>query len=107
MRTMRIVCLLALPVGALLCGLTGAGAQGTPEARQACTPDAMRLCSEFIPDANRVKSCMLSKRSQLSVECRTAMGGGGGGRHAERHAERHHKGRAHSGHTRHHSRHND
>jgi hypothetical protein len=91
MRTMRIVCLLALPVGALLCSLTGAGAQGTPEARQACTPDAMRLCSEFIPDADRVKSCMLSKRSQLSAECRAAMTGGGGAKHAARH----HRERAH------------
>ena len=29
---------------------SGAAAQGTPEARQACTPDAMRLCSDFISD---------------------------------------------------------
>jgi hypothetical protein len=26
-------------------GIGGAAAQGSPEARQACTPDAMRLCS--------------------------------------------------------------
>ena len=98
MRTMRIVCWLALPVGALLCSLIGAGAQGTPDARQACTPDAMRLCSEFIPDANRVKSCMLSKRSQLSQECRAAMGGGGGSRHVAHH----YRGRTHCGkHSRH------
>ncbi len=91
MRIMRVVCRLALPVGLLLCGLSGAGAQGAVDARQACTPDAMRLCSEFIPDAGRVKTCMLSKRSQLSLECRTAMAarGGGRGEHHYRHARRH------------------
>jgi hypothetical protein len=73
MWTMRIVCSLALPVGTLLCGPNGAGAQGTPDAHQACTPDAMRLCSEFIPDAERVKRCMLSRRSQLSPDCRFAL----------------------------------
>jgi hypothetical protein len=75
MRIARLVCRLALPAAALLYGLHQAGAQGmgTPEAREACTPDAMRLCSEYVPDANRVRSCMMSKRSQLSHACRAAM----------------------------------
>lgn len=51
----------------------GAGTEGSPEARAACTPDAMRVCSDFIPDAEKVKHCMLVKRSQLSLECRNAM----------------------------------
>jgi hypothetical protein len=75
MRIARLVCRLALPAAALLYGLHQAGAQGmgTPDARAACTPDAMRLCSEYVPDANRVRSCMMSKRSQLSHACRAAM----------------------------------
>jgi len=80
MRTMRFLCWLALPAALLLCGLSVATAQrsfeGSAEARQACTPDAMRLCSEFIPDAARVKACMLRKRGQLSQACRVAMRGG-------------------------------
>ena len=40
------VALLAL----LFCRLGGAYAQGSDAARQACTPDAMRLCSNVIPD---------------------------------------------------------
>jgi hypothetical protein len=63
----------ALPVALLLCGLNGAGAQGQVDVRQACTPDAMRLCSEFIPDADRVRVCMLAKRRMLSAECLGAM----------------------------------
>ena len=79
MRTTRFLCGLALPAALLLGGLSVATAQrgeGTPEARQACTPDAMRLCSQFIPDAGKVKTCMLSKRGQLSQACRVAMRGG-------------------------------
>lgn len=42
----------------------------TAEAEQACTPDAMRLCSAFIPDVGRITACMQSKRSQLTPQCR-------------------------------------
>ena len=47
-----------------------AAAQGTPEQRQACQPDAMRLCSEFVPDVDRITACMLKKRIRLSPPCR-------------------------------------
>jgi hypothetical protein len=99
MSTIRFICSWALPVGILLGGLNGASAQGSPDAREACTPDAMRLCNEFIPDEARVKSCMLSKRSQLSEACRLAMRGGGGERAREERGERRH----HYYHHRHHS----
>jgi hypothetical protein len=49
---------------------TPAAAQGTPEQQQACTPDAMRLCSEFIPDVSRITACMARKRASLSPACR-------------------------------------
>ena len=79
MATMRFLCWLALPAALIFGGLSVATAQsryqGSAEARQACTPDAMRLCSEFIPDAERVKACMLRKRAQLSQACRVAMRG--------------------------------
>jgi hypothetical protein len=47
-----------------------AAAQGTPEQRQACQPDAMRLCSEFIPDVDRITACMVKNRIRLSPACR-------------------------------------
>ena len=75
-----------MPVGALLVGgLQGAKAQAvTADVRQACTPDAMRLCSEFIPDEAKVAACMHRKYAQIGPECRTAMAAGhkGGSRHA-------------------------
>jgi hypothetical protein len=42
----------------------------TPEQQQACTPDAMRLCGEYVPDVDRITACMIARKSQLSPECR-------------------------------------
>ena len=40
---------------------------------KACTPDAMRLCSEFTSDVSQTTKCMMAKRGQLSAACRMAM----------------------------------
>ena len=42
----------------------------TPEQQQACSGDAMRLCSAFIPDVDRITTCMIENKSQLSPPCR-------------------------------------
>jgi hypothetical protein len=47
-----------------------AGQAYTPEQQQACSPDAMRLCSAYIPDVDRITVCMIQNKSQLSPECR-------------------------------------
>jgi hypothetical protein len=47
--------------------------RGTPEQQQACTPDAMSFCGPFIPDAERVRACLLSRRASLSPACRAAI----------------------------------
>ena len=110
MRTTRFLRWLALPAALLLGGLSVAtarsiSAEGTAEARQACTPDAMRLCSEFIPDAARVKACMLRKRGQLSAACRIAMRGGVPRHHgATRRGVPRHRHRVRRVHPRHHHR---
>jgi len=92
MRKTTVICWLALSAGALFFSLHGASAQA-PDARQVCTPDAMRVCSEFIPDEEKVKRCMLRRRSQLSAECRRAMAGSHGryahGTHRHRHYRHH------------------
>jgi type II secretory pathway component PulL len=41
----------------------------TQEDADACTPDAMRLCQNAIPDANRVAQCLFQNRQQLSPAC--------------------------------------
>jgi hypothetical protein len=87
MQIVRFICLLALLAGASLLRAEGANAQASPDVQQACTPDAMRLCSQFIPDVAKITACMKAKHSQLSAACMTAMRGGG--RHEVRHEARH------------------
>ena len=42
----------------------------TPEQEQACSGDAMRLCSAYVPDVDRITACMVQNKSQLSPGCR-------------------------------------
>jgi hypothetical protein len=96
MQMLRVVRWLALPVGLLVGGINAASAEVSQEVQQACTPDAMRLCSEFIPDRAKITACMMHKRRELSETCLTAMHGGARGRrvvrraHYEHHYRHHH-----------------
>ncbi|EJN12999.1 hypothetical protein PMI42_03615 [Bradyrhizobium sp. YR681] len=47
-----------------------AGLAYTPEEQQACTPDAMRLCGEFVPNVDAITACMIQKKAQLSPQCK-------------------------------------
>lgn len=42
----------------------------TAERRAACMLDAIMLCSSAIPNKTRIASCLASKMSQLSAQCR-------------------------------------
>jgi hypothetical protein len=42
----------------------------TPEQEQACSGDALRLCSADVPDVDRITACMVRNKSQLSPGCR-------------------------------------
>jgi hypothetical protein len=92
MRTVRFICWLALLAGALLYQLDWANAQSSPEVEQACTPDAMRLCSDVIPDVPKVTACMKAKYAQLSQPCRVAMAASKHGEHRRYRHCRHHCG---------------
>jgi len=48
----------------------GTGFAYTQEEQQACTPDAMRLCGEFVPNVDAITACMIRKKAQLSPQCR-------------------------------------
>ena len=64
---------------ALLCATTSPApsfSQGTLEQRLACTPDVLRLCSAFIPDADEITICLKEKSAELSDACRTALEAG-------------------------------
>ena len=56
-------------------GLSPAAAQGTPEQRAACENDAMRLCSEFGGDVQRITTCMSQKMRYLNPQCRVYFAG--------------------------------
>lgn len=44
--------------------------RGTLEQQLACTPDVWRLCSDQIPDVNRIVACLRQNTPQLSDDCR-------------------------------------
>jgi hypothetical protein len=61
--------MLSVAAAALACLSLPALAQGSDAEREACTPDAMRLCGNAIPDAGKVESCLRSAGLQLSPAC--------------------------------------
>jgi hypothetical protein len=44
--------------------------RGTMQQQIACTPDVFRLCSEQVPDVNRIVACLRQNTDQLSEPCR-------------------------------------
>ena len=72
MRTERIALGVALAISGIV-AQTAASAQeyrGTMEQQMACTPDVWRLCSDQIPDVNRIVACLQQNTPQLSSGCR-------------------------------------
>ena len=43
--------------------------KGTQQQRDACTPDAMRLCGAYLLDAGRVEACLRASGPNLSRLC--------------------------------------
>jgi len=43
--------------------------QGSAADREACTPDAFRLCGRYIPDADRIATCLHDSGPRLSPAC--------------------------------------
>ena len=77
-RSRSLLCAMAGVLTALMvAGATKPAAAQASDAADRCTPDVMRLCSEFIPDADRIVVCLKSKRKQLSTSCYTALTSGG------------------------------
>lgn len=67
-KTSLAVAGLSLALAVLV--LPRAGFAYTQEEQQACSPDAMRLCNEFIPNVDAITACMIRKKAQLSPQCR-------------------------------------
>jgi hypothetical protein len=90
MRIIYLACAVTLLSAALLGRADRASAEVSDAVRQACTPDAMRLCSDFIPDVAKITACMRAKSSQISEPCRVAMRGERGHRHGHYRGHYHH-----------------
>jgi hypothetical protein len=43
------------------------------DAQERCTGDVMRLCSEFVPDADSIVVCLKAKRLELTSSCLNAL----------------------------------
>jgi hypothetical protein len=41
--------------------------------QQACMQDAMSVCGAYIPDRERVATCLISNRARISPACRSAL----------------------------------
>lgn len=57
-------------------------------AREACTHDAFRLCSDTIPDEAKTKACLARNRASLSPACKTAFSASGATHGHRRHRHR-------------------
>jgi hypothetical protein len=66
-RVMLAWALMLAPAAAL------AQDQGTADERAACEPDVNRLCSEFIPDRDKIIVCLNQKVRQLNPACRSVI----------------------------------
>jgi hypothetical protein len=94
MRIILLACIFTVMAAVSFCLPDRANAQASDAVRQACTPDAMRLCSDVIPDVPKVTACMKAKSRQLSQACRVAMRGERGGtgtHHYHGHHRKHHQ----------------
>ena len=72
MQTQRIVLGLALAIAGLgaVAPASSQEYRGTWEQQMACTPDVWRLCSDQVPDVNRIVACLRQNTPQLSNGCR-------------------------------------
>jgi hypothetical protein len=69
---MKISTIIALSAVCLAFAPVGARADEQSD-QQACMNDAMTICSQFIPDRDRVGACLYTNRTRISPACRTAM----------------------------------
>ena len=78
-QSRSLLCAVAgvLTVLMVAAGTRPAAAQAS-DAADRCTPDVMRLCNEFVPDADRIVVCLKAKRRQLTPSCLTALQPSGG-----------------------------
>ena len=73
-RPLKFIAVGLASLSLLSFGTSMSSAQGTIEQRQACTHDAIRLCSSEIPDVPRITACMMRNMKELTPACRAQFG---------------------------------
>jgi hypothetical protein len=63
----------AILASALASGLPTSAAAETQADRDACIGDVMSLCSQFIPDRDKITACLRKDLSKLSPACHAVM----------------------------------
>lgn len=70
----RLFCGIAAGSLVMLVAVSGKPATAqSADAQERCTEDVMRLCSEFVPDADAIVVCLKAKRLQLTSSCLNAL----------------------------------
>ena len=69
----RFLFCLAVGLLSFMAGNARPAAAQSADAEARCTGDVMRLCSEFVPDADSIVVCLKAKRLQLEPSCLNAL----------------------------------
>jgi hypothetical protein len=70
MRKIALSCALVIGGAVIAQAASAEEYRGTMEQQMACTPDVWRLCSDRIPDVNRIVACLQQNTPNLSSGCR-------------------------------------
>jgi hypothetical protein len=74
----NLASMLCLTAGLVLCAAPAFAQNYDPDrvasevdakAREACTPDVMRLCNDYVPDIPEIVACLKRQRANLSPAC--------------------------------------
>jgi hypothetical protein len=61
---------IAIALTAVALALAPIAVQAQEDGKQACMQDAFAFCGQFIPDQERVGTCLFANKSRISPACR-------------------------------------
>ena len=67
---MKIGTALGLALLGLALAPVAGKADDDEQGRKACMYDALTVCAQFIPDRERIASCLIANRERISQSCR-------------------------------------
>ncbi|MFY9695827.1 MAG: hypothetical protein WA776_15570 [Xanthobacteraceae bacterium] len=62
-----------IALASLTAAITSGPVVAEESGQQACMQDAMSVCGAYIPDRERVATCLMSNRTRISPACRSAL----------------------------------